>query len=137
MDPIMDQMCGVTGTLKQSELLVVDYPKDEAIPQEVIVKLFQSLVIHEAAFLDGASLMESINQCIFTWEGSWESLESRSVAAGAGASNAEESAAAVDNTTSASSAEQIILAYCKSLVLSTSNQFRAVLAADIYEGEGE
>lgn len=116
MDPIMDQCCGLKGSLKEEDLFNVAYPA-EGIPLTTVVKLFQSLFIYEAAFLDGASLMESINKCIFSWEGSWSGLEKRAALLG-----------------SAGLADRAVLAYCKSLVFTTGCQFKAVLAADIYEG---
>ena len=112
MDPIMDQCCGVTGSMKQQDLLVVQYPAD-SIAVSTAVKLCQALFIYEAGFLDGASLMESIKQCIFSWEGSWAALQER------GASSV---------------VDRAVLAYCQSLVFSTGSQFTAVMAADIYEG---
>ena len=117
MDPIMDQCCGLKGSLKEEDLFNVAYPT-EGIPLTTVVKLFQSLFIYEAAFLDGASLMESINKCIFSWEGSWSGLEKRAALLG-----------------SAGLADRAVLAYCKSLVFTTGCQFKAVLAADIYEGK--
>ena len=76
MDPIMDQCCGVTGSMKLEDLLNVPYP-EEGINVTTAIRLFQGLMIYEAAFLDGASIMESINQCIFSWEGSWSTLRDR------------------------------------------------------------
>jgi hypothetical protein len=76
MDPIMDQCCGLKGTLRESEIYEVTFPA-EGVPLSTVVKLFQSLFIYEAAFQDGASLMESINRCIFSWEGAWPCLEKR------------------------------------------------------------
>jgi hypothetical protein len=112
MDPIMDQCCGVTGSMKMEDLLTVHYPAD-GITASTAVKLFQSLFIYEAAFLDGASLMESINQCMFSWEGTW----------------------AVQRERAANSViDAAVLAYCQSVVFGTSCQFKAVMAADIYEG---
>jgi len=116
MDPIMDQCCGLKGSLKEEDLFNVAYPT-EGIPLTTVVKLFQSLFIYEVAFLDGASLMESINKCIFSWEGSWSGLEKRAAMLG-----------------TAGLADRAVLAYCKSLVFTTGCQFKAILAADIYEG---
>lgn len=112
----MDQCCGLKGSLKEEDLFNVDYPAG-GISLTTAVKLFQSLFIYEAAFLDGASLMESINKCIFSWEGSWSGLEKRVAVLG-----------------TAGIADRAVLAYCKSLVFTTGCQFKAVLAADIYEG---
>lgn len=112
----MDQCCGLKGSLRESDIFNVQYPVD-GVTQAAAVKLFQSLFIYEAAFLDGASLMESINKCIFSWEGSWSGLEKRAGVLGA------------EGLT-----DRAVLAYCKSLVFTTGCQFKAVLAADIYEG---
>lgn len=113
----MDQCCGLKESLKEEDLFNVAYPA-EGIPLTTVVKLFQSLFIYEAAFLDGASLMESINKCIFSWEGSWSGLEKRAALLG-----------------SAGLADRAVLAYCKSLVFTTGCQFKAVLAADINESK--
>ena len=120
----MAQMCGVTGSLRMEDLLKVNYPsspEDGGIQESVAVKLFQSLFIYEAAFLDGASLMETINQCTFAWEGSWESLQMQQKLVEAASPGK-------------GVVEKAILSYCKSLVLSTSHQCKAILAADIFEG---
>ena len=108
----MDQCCGVTGSMKMEDLLKVEYPS-EGITSTVATKLFQSLFIYEAAFLDGASIMESINQCIFSWEGSWKELQSRALT---------------------NPIEKAVLAFCQSVVYGTSCQFKTAMAADIYEG---
>ena len=113
----MDQCCGLTGSMKQEDLLRVDFPADQCIPASTAVKVMQSLFIYESAYLDGASLMESIQQCIFCWEGSWAALEARAAAASNGGA-----------------VERALLAYAQSVVLSVSYQFKAVMAADIYEG---
>lgn len=113
MDPIMDQCCGITGSMKLEDLLTVHYP-DSGLTSTIVIKLFQSLMIYEAAFLDGASIMESINQCIFSWEGSWAALQEH----------------ATDSLL-----HRAVLAFCKSVVYCTGCQFKAVMAADIYEGK--
>lgn len=112
----MDQCFGVKGSMKTEDLLRVEYPSAGVTPT-VAVKLFQSLFVYEAAFQDGASLMESLNQCVFAWEGSWAVLGNRNTEGISGV------------------CERAILAYCKSLVYSTGCQFKTVLAADIFEGE--
>lgn len=111
----MDQCCGVTGSMKLDDLLAVHYPETGLTPT-VVVKLFQSLMVYEAAFLDGASIMESINQCIFSWAASWTALE---------------------ELAAESVLHRAVLAYCKSVIFTTGCEFKAVLAADIYEGKPE
>jgi hypothetical protein len=112
MDPIMDQCYGLTGSMKLEDLLAVHYPST-GLTATIVVKLCQSLMMYEAAFLDGASIMESINQCIFSWAGSWTELQEL----------------ATDSLL-----HRAILAFSKSLIYSVGCHFKSVLAADIYEG---
>lgn len=105
----MDQCCGLTGSVRSEEIFSVENCGD--MPIATTIKLLQSLFIYEGAFLEGASIMESINQCIYMWETTWPSLETKP---GIG--------------------DRAALLYCKSLAMSLRHQFKTVLAADIYEG---
>lgn len=112
----MDHCYGITTTMNSEELLYYNYNSDDSgnnrtIPIGTVVRLLQSLLVYESAFIDGASLMESILQCVLCWEKSWDSL------------------AIVDGL-----GERALLLYVKSLSLSSNYIFSAVLDADIYEG---
>lgn len=77
----------------------------------MVHKILQILVAYEAALLDGASALESTHQCIFLWEGSWDSLPRETLS------------------------QRVLLVYCKSLNLSLNCLCKAMTDADIYEDE--
>jgi hypothetical protein len=110
MDPKMDQCFGITGSMEMNILMNPNIP--EPLNVSIILKLFQSLFVYEAAFLDGASLLESTHQCVYLWEESWEYLES-----------------------SSGICEKTILYFCKSLNKSLGHIVGGVLSSDIYEEE--
>jgi hypothetical protein len=76
MDPIMDQCCGLTGSQRTEDLVDLGI-SPEPLSLLRAVKVCQCLLIYEAAFLDGASLMESVNQCKLAWAAAWPQMEAR------------------------------------------------------------
>lgn len=110
MDPKMDQCYGIQGSMKIEDLLSPTLSTQ--LNDEVLAKLLKTLVVQETAFLDGASLLESTHQCIFAWEGSWSGLLKKN-----------------------GQHERAVVAFCKALTKSMGHVSKAVMAADIYEGE--
>lgn len=104
----MDQCFEVKGSIKQEDLLQVALPED--FNETSLIRMMQSMIVYETAFLDGASLLESTHQCIFLWDGSWSNL------------------------TQAGELGQALLSYSKSLIKSLGHVHQAVLVSDIYEG---
>lgn len=98
MDPKMDQCCDMTFSIKTEDLMKVSFP--ENFTNTMAVQIMQSLIVEELAFLDGASYLESTHQCVFMWEGSWDSLKNRE---------------------GKTLADEVILAYVKSLDRSLSH----------------
>ena len=120
----MDQCYGITGPVRTEDLLKIRYPVkgagpadagdvDSEVPFSMLTttQLFQSLFTYEAMFLNGSSLMESMNKCMFLWEASWSELGKRQ---GLG--------------------ERATQAYCHSAVLSLSAQMKTITMAGICEG---
>ena len=112
MDPKMDQCCDLTGSVVASELIEKGCETVDQLKHAGLVSLLQVLFVYEASFLDGASLMETVHQCIYMWRDSWSILESKE-----------------------SLSVQIITTFVKSLSHSLGSVFDGVLAADIYEGK--
>mmetsp|Transcript_18974 Transcript_18974/g.18300 ORF Transcript_18974/g.18300 Transcript_18974/m.18300 type:complete len:808 (+) Transcript_18974:130-2553(+) len=110
MDPKMDQCYNIKSSIKTEDLLKVNFPNE--FKESAAVKIMKALIVQETAFLDGASSLESTHQCIFMWNGSWDSLKERT-----------------------SLSDRVILAFVKSMDRSLSNVTKGVLAADIYEDE--
>eukprot|EP01038_Epipyxis_sp_PR26KG_P016017 gene16017-21740_t len=114
MDPKMDQCCGLDGPFREDELLKNKLANDVLLhlPTSSTVQILHSLFVYEAAFLDGASIMESVNQCLFLSPASWNYLKK-----------------------TPNLATNSILYFCQSLVKSVDYYFTGVLAADIFEDE--
>jgi hypothetical protein len=110
MDPKMDQCYNIKSSIKTEDLLKVTFPTE--FKESAAVKIMKSLIVQETAFLDGASYLESTHQCIFMWNGTWDSLKERTTLS-----------------------DRVILAFVKSLDRSLSNITKGVLAADVYEDE--
>eukprot|EP01041_Mallomonas_annulata_P008517 gene8517-17560_t len=110
MDPKMDQCCGFTGSLKLEDLLIFEFPQN--IDFSITAQVLESLFICEVQYIDGASLLESIHQCIFPWTGSWDTLTK------------------IDSIYS-----KIMLSYSKDCVYTSSHMLKAMLHTDIYEEE--
>jgi hypothetical protein len=106
----MDQCYNVKSSIDTNDLMKVQVP--ENCPLSSVVKILQSLIVHEVSFLDGASPLESTHHCVFMWEGCWEHASKRD-----------------DINT------RIILSFAKSLDKSIASVAKCVLAADIYEGK--
>ena len=112
MDKKMDQCCGLEGSIESEELLAPEIPDDSELDLSLLLKILRILVIYEAGFLDGASVLESTHTCVYLWEGSWAKISERQ-----------------GLTT------RIILAYCRSLHQSLRHLTKIVLDVDIYEDE--
>ena len=109
----MDQCCGVDGTKSTVDIILqISGFDDDAVTYSMLNEVFQALVVREVSFLDGASLMESVCECVFMWQSSWPVLD------GAGTTK-----------------KSVLVQYCRALSRSQSHVFTSVLAADIYEGE--
>jgi len=128
MDPKMDQCydlkmcCGENTPIRSISYIVAHakfLPTTDQNRLSTYVHLFQALFIYETAFLDGASLPETVLNCIFMWPGSWGPLQQQI-----------DSAVNVSNNL----AERAVLLYCKSLTLGLQHCFTAIMAADVYEG---
>jgi hypothetical protein len=128
MDPKMDQcydlktFCGENEPIRSISYIVTHakfLPTTDQDRLSTYVRLFQALFIYETAFLDGASITETVLNCTFMWPGSWEPLQQQIDSAEHGSKNL---------------AERAVLLYCKSLTLGLQHVFTAVMAADVYEG---
>ena len=111
MDPKMDQCYGVTCSIRIEDLLRAKFP--EPFTLSTILKILQSLIVHETSFLDGASYLESTHQCVFMWEGSWASVATREQGL----------------------AERVLLSFVKSLDRSLASVNQIVMTSDIHEDE--
>ncbi len=78
MDPKMDQCFGVADkriSLHMNDLLRVHFPAvAEPLAADTAARLFQCLLILEAGYLGGASLLESTHQCPLLWNDSWSAV---------------------------------------------------------------
>jgi hypothetical protein len=106
----MDQCCNIIGSVKFDELILSPTTVDD-VSILTTIKLLQSLFVYECAFLDGASLMESVSKCVFTWKESWVHMENKK-----------------------NISQRSIYIFCKSLMISISHLFTTYLAADVFEG---
>lgn len=109
MDPKMDPCYGIHGQ-KFDDLVTQKIPN--TLTTENILQLFRELLIREVAYLDGASLLESLNQCCYLWPQSWEILQNHQEIS-----------------------SQVLLSYLKSLLISLNSVHQSVLTADIFEDE--
>jgi hypothetical protein len=109
MDPKMDPCYGIHGQ-KFDDMVTKNIPS--SITPETILQLFRELLIREVAFLDGASLLESLNQCYYLWPQSWKTLQDHQDVS-----------------------SKILLSYVKSLLISLNSVHQSVLTADIFEDE--
>ena len=107
MDPCYDLSC---TTFKDHILKCYDQcgPSDDTKAE----LLLHELVRREVAFLDGASLLESLHHGLHMWPDAWDALEK-----------------------SSSSSDKWILTYCQSIVASNTIFHQLVMNADIYEDE--
>lgn len=111
MDKKMDQCVGLQGSIKTKDLLTPDIPAG-GFSMASLLNILQILVVYEASFLGGASVLESTHNCIYLWEGSWNKLEEHG-----------------------GLPQRVILAYCRSLHQSLRNYTKLVLDVDIFEDE--
>ena len=124
MDPKMDQCCGFDMSKKDDDLL-----NPKTLPDTIninhVMKIIKKLISYEAAYLDGASVLETTHHCIYVWDKSWEHLELRisSLNLRKGKDDSEYIAL------------ECLLVYCQSLHASLWHASRIVLDADIYEDE--
>jgi hypothetical protein len=121
MDPKMDPCCGVVGQnfddLISNRLISVG-----SLTFPSLLQLFQELFVREVAYLDGASLLESVNQCIFVWPQSWKYLSENKTK-----EEGEEVGHLVPS--------QVLMCYMKSVVASLDEIHQTVITADIFEDE--
>lgn len=110
MDPKMDQCCGLSGSVRLESLIRFALP--ESLTINVMNMIFQSLLICEVQLLDGASPLESINQCVFSWTRNWTELQKINGIRG-----------------------RIISSFSIDLVKSSRILLKSILSADIYEDE--
>lgn len=110
MDPKTDPCFNIQPPLSIDEIVTSNIPSE--MSEFDVIRVLKTLIINETAFLDGASLLESINQCVFAWPQAWNMLTSN------------------DNTEG-----RVLAAYCRDLVSSSSLIISSTLSADIYEDE--
>ena len=77
MDKKMDQCCGLQGSIDSEELLTPLIPTDEHLDMNALLNILRVLLVWEAGFLDGASVLESTHTCVYLWEDSWAKLGER------------------------------------------------------------
>jgi len=118
MDAKMDQCFQLQGSMRAEDLLNPELPAEVTL--DTVCKILHILISYEAAFYDGASVLESVHGCIYLWDGSWQHLQLR---------------AAQTSSASEKAAVQSLLAYCMALHASAWSTSHAVLEADIYEDE--
>ena len=127
MDPKMDQCYGLQ---KESNKNRIPSPKEiletASFPENtrpaVYISLLLDLLSRECAFLDGASLSESLMECIYIWPKSWITLR-------------EQLSKNCNTTVSHNYFEQAVLLFCKSIVFTLQHIFTGMLASDIYQGK--
>ena len=76
MDKKMDQCCGLEGSIDLEELLTPVIPGDDQFDMDSLLNILRVLLVYEAGFLDGASVLESTHTCVYLWEGSWAKMAS-------------------------------------------------------------
>jgi hypothetical protein len=109
MDPKMDPCFGIHGQ-KFDDMITQNIPN--SFTSDNLLQLFRELLIREVAYLDGASLLESLNQCFYIWPQSWKTLQDRQ-----------------------DIPSKILLSYVKSLLISLNSVHQSVLNSDIFEDE--
>lgn len=109
MDPKMDPCYGIKG--QKFDDLIASRMENSLSYQDILI-IFRELFIREVAYLDGASLLESVNQCIYIWPQSWKLLEEQ------------------DGIPS-----KVLLNYSKSVIATITLIHQSVLTADIFEDE--
>lgn len=107
MDEKMDPCYGMTRPYRFEDVVRSCVPCD--MSEEVSLAVLSQLLTREVSFLDGASLIESINQCVFVWPDAW--------------------------SVPTSSSGEVVMYYGRELVRSLSDVVRGVLDADIFEDE--
>ena len=110
MDSKMDPCSTIPGSIKLEDLLKYKFPENMSL--QIVCEVLQSLFICEMQFYGGASILESLHQCVFTWEETLVQLEK-----------------------SEDLYNKIIYGYCKDLMCSSSYVMQSVLHADVYEDE--
>lgn len=105
----MDQCYGLQGSpLAVEELIMPNIPTD--FDARKLIRLLQCMFVYEIAYLDGASLLESTHQCIFSWEDALLHLR-------------------LEDPLS-----YILYVYSQSMQKSLYHVMKCVLNADLYEG---
>ena len=112
-DPKMDQCYGIKLTGEFNDM-IESILKDKILTIEEAITIIKSLIILEVAFLEGASILESVGKCVFFWKSAWSCLQLPSQQ---------------DNI-----AMKAVAIYCQSLHFSITHLFNTILAADIFEG---
>ena len=111
MDKKMDQCVGLQGSIQTKDILTPDVPAG-GFDMASVLNILQILVVYEAGFLDGASVLESTHNCIYLWEGSWGKLRDHG-----------------------GLPQQVLLVYCRSLHQSLRLYTKLMLDIDIFEDE--
>ena len=106
----MSLACSIQGTSNIQDILTT--PIDLTLQD--LLCAFKKLLIHEVAFLDGASFLESTHQCIFLWPASWTTLLNHPVFN-----------------------SQCAHAYCKQTLKILFYIHRSIVDADIHQGDLE
>ena len=69
----MDQCCGLTGPIDKESLLKIQSSKTLSITQAN--SIIAILINYEIAYLEGASILESVYQCKLVWPEAWNMFE--------------------------------------------------------------
>lgn len=115
LDPKMDPCYGLKPPYKLEEIVCSHVPTQLSLLQTE--NLLLSLLIREVQFFDGASLLETINQCCFVWPQAWSAIQEK-----------------IDKNESKLEFSAALL-YVKSLIGSSDLVISSVLTADIFEDE--
>lgn len=109
MDPKMDPCYGIKGT--KFEEMITSRITSSLTYQDILI-IIRELFCREVAYLDGASLLESVNQCIYIWPQSWKAVEDQGECP-----------------------SRVLLNYVKSVIATITLVHQSVLTADIFEDE--
>ena len=74
MDEKMDPCYGMSGPMILDEILIQAMP--ENVTPELALETMERLLMCEAAYMNGASMIETFKICIFMWPQMWPKLES-------------------------------------------------------------
>jgi hypothetical protein len=109
MEPKMDHLMNLPEPLNVLKLFRVELPS--TMSDEVMVKLFQSIICQEMSFVEGSSLAEATHNCILIWQESWANISG-----------------------SDTSFLNAVECFAKSTHLSLAYLYQGIVTADVYEG---